>query len=125
MLRLLREKETIRVVNDQLGSPTYAADLAYAVMQIISTDYFIPGIYHYCNAGVISWHTFANRIKEEIDSQCIIKPVSTSEFPTTAKRPSNSALDTTKVKMVFGIQIRGWEDSLHQCLEIISVDEQA
>ena len=122
MARLLKDKESIQVVNDQWGSPTFAGDLAYTVMQIISTDYFIPGIYHYSNAGIITWYTFAATIKKETGSKCLIHPIPTTQFPTVAKRPAYSALNTTKIKEVFGVQIRGWEDSLQKCLANILPD---
>ncbi|HMJ47172.1 MAG TPA: dTDP-4-dehydrorhamnose reductase [Ferruginibacter sp.] len=122
MLRLFRENTSVKVVNDQAGSPTYAGDLAFAVMQIISTDYFIPGIYHFCNGGIISWHRFASEIKKLVSAECKILPVTTDQFLTPAKRPRYSALDTSRIKDVFGVQVRGWEESLEKCLGMISKD---
>ena len=103
MLRLMNEKEEINVVNDQLGSPTYAADLAEAILQIISSGQWQPGIYHFSNEGKISWYDFAKLIKELSGSSCKINPIPTSEYPTPAKRPAYSVLDKTKIRNTFGI----------------------
>ena len=120
MRKLLQEKKTINVVNYQLGSPTYAADLAEAIMQIISSQNWVAGIYHYCNEGIISWYDFAKAIKEITGSQCRIEPVSSAEYPTAAKRPAFSALDTNRIRLTFGISIKNWKDSLIACLEKIN-----
>lgn len=117
--KLLQEKDTIKVVNDQLGSPTYAADLAEAIMQIIASQNWIAGIYHYCNEGIISWFDFAVAIEELTGSTCTIEPVSTAEYPTPAKRPLWSVLDTTKIQDTFGVGIKNWKESLIVCLEKI------
>ncbi|MDQ6757415.1 MAG: dTDP-4-dehydrorhamnose reductase [Bacteroidota bacterium] len=119
MLRLLKEKENIKVVSDQHGSPTYAADLAAVIMQIIKKEENQSGIFNYCNEGVINWYDFAKAIKKFIKSKCSIHPITTSEYPTAAKRPQYSVLDTTKIKETFGINIPIWKDSLHKCLEIL------
>jgi len=119
MIRLLNEKEEINVVNDQQGSPTYAYDLADAILQVIASGKWVPGIYHYCNDGIISWYDFAIAIKELTGSQCTVYPIPTSQYPTPAKRPAWSALDTGKIKETYGIRIPGWKESLAQCLERI------
>ena len=98
-------------MNDQFGSPTYAADLATVIMQIISSGQWQQGIYHYSNNGVISWYDFAEFIKELSGSTCTIHPISTSAYPTAAKRPA-SVLDTTKIQQVYGIRLKNWQDSL-------------
>lgn len=116
MVKLLREKEEINVVNDQFGSPTYAADLAEAIMQIISEAQWQPGIYHYSNDGVISWYQFVEYIKELSGSLCKINPISTSHYPTPAKRPAYSALDKRKIQEVYGCRIKNWQDSLAVCI---------
>lgn len=116
MVKLMSEKKEINVVNDQLGSPTYAADLAEAVLQIISSENLQSGIYHYSNDGVISWYDFALAIKELTGSKCIIHPIPTSEYPTPAKRPMYSALDTSKIQKTYGIHLRDWKESLMACL---------
>lgn len=124
ILRLLREKESIGVVNDQVGSPTYAADLAEAILTMIKklqqgevtlTDH--AGIYHYTNSGVISWYDFAVAIKELTRSSCVINPIPTSGYPTPAKRPAYSVLSADKIEQVFGIRPPGWKSSLQKCLD--------
>ena len=93
MMRLMSEKQSLGIIDDQLGSPTYAADLAEAIMQIISSGKWEQGIYNYSNDGVISWFDFANEIKHQIGSNCIVNPLTTEQFPTPAKRPKYSVLD--------------------------------
>ncbi len=119
MLRLMKEKESINVVDDQFGCPTYAADLAAAIMQIITSiqSNKNPGIYHYSNAGITNWYEFAVAIKELSNSNCMVNPVPTSQYPTAAKRPAYSVLDTTKIKETFAVAIPEWEESLGKCLE--------
>lgn len=121
MLRLMKEKESINVVNDQFGCPTYAADLALAIMQIIVSNKSNknPGIYHYTNAGVTNWYEFAVAIKNITKSNCTVNPISTAQYPTAAKRPAYSVLDTSKIKDVFALSIPDWEDSLQKCLALI------
>jgi dTDP-4-dehydrorhamnose reductase len=120
MIRLMTEKESIGVVNDQIGSPTYAGDLAAVTMQIISEGKRTPGIYHYSNEGVISWHDFALEIKALIGSNCIVNGIPTSAYPTPAKRSAYSAMDTSKIKSTFGIAIPFWKDSLKKCVVLLT-----
>ncbi|MEO6541424.1 MAG: dTDP-4-dehydrorhamnose reductase, partial [Ferruginibacter sp.] len=131
MLRLMKEKESlpagrhgIKVVNDQQGCPTYAADLAIAIMHIISSDisHENPGIYNYANAGATNWYEFALAIKNISGSSCTVNPITTAEYPTAAKRPAYSVLDTTKIKEVFGVSVPKWEDSLEKCLSLLRGD---
>lgn len=122
MLRLMNEKEEINVVNDQIGSPTYAADLAEAILQIITFNIQHPtskiqGTYNYSNEGIISWYDFAVAIKELTGSRCKINPITTSEFPTPAKRPHYSVLDKTKIQRTFDISLKDWKQSLAVCLK--------
>ena len=121
MLRLMKEKDSINVVNDQFGCPTYAADIALAIMQIIISDKSKenPGIYHYTNARVTNWYEFAVAIKNITKSNCTVNPISTAQYPTAAKRPAYSVLDTSKIKDVFALSIPDWEDSLQKCLALI------
>lgn len=121
MLRLMKEKESINVVNDQFGSPTYAADLAAAILHIIASGKIDnnAGVYHYTNAGVTTWYDFTLAIKKVTDSNCIINPIPTAQYPTAAKRPAYSVLDTTKIKETFEISVPNWEDSLRKCLELL------
>jgi dTDP-4-dehydrorhamnose reductase len=121
MLRLMKEKESINVVNDQLGCPTYAADLAAAVMQIITSGRSKenPGIYHYTNAGITNWYEFAVAIKDLTGSNCMVNPITTAQYPTPAKRPAHSVLDTTKITETFGLNIPYWKNSLNKCLALL------
>lgn len=119
MIRLFNEKKSIDVVNDQFGSPTYAADLASAILHIIEGNTGKGGIYHYSNTGIISWYAFALAIKEKLQKQCIINPVPTTSFPTRAKRPAYSAFETNRIFQQFGITAPGWKESLAKCLEKI------
>ena len=116
MIRLMSEKDSIGVVSDQVGSPTYAADLAGAIMQIISSGKWEPGIYNYSNKGVISWFEFANEIKEQIGSNCLVNPLATEQFPTPAKRPKYSVLDKEKIQNTFSVKLKDWKESLRICI---------
>ena len=123
MLRLLKEKESINVVSDQQGCPTYAADLAEVIMTIVeneNSELSHEGIFNYCNEGVITWYEFAKAIKNIIKSKCAINPIPSAEYPTPAKRPQYSVLDTTKIKTTFGVTIPNWQDSLHTCLSFLT-----
>jgi len=121
MLRLMKEKESINVVNDQLGSPTCAADLAAAIIQMIASGKSKekPGIYHYTNAGITNWYEFALAIKKLTGSNCVVNPITTAEYPTAAKRPAYSVLDTAKIKETFDVVIPNWEESLQNCLALL------
>ncbi|MCX8019467.1 MAG: dTDP-4-dehydrorhamnose reductase [Chitinophagaceae bacterium] len=116
MLSLMKEKEEVRVVNDQFGSPTYAADLAEAIMTIISSAKWASGIYHYCNSGVISWYDFALAIKELSGLSCRIIPIPTSAYPTPARRPAFSALNMEKIISSFHLKCNDWKTSLEKML---------
>jgi len=121
MMRLMNERASIGVVNDQFGCPTYAADLAEAIMQIITSNKFIAGIYHYSNKGKISWFNFAKEIAEQINSNCVVNGITTAQFPTPAARPSFSVLDTEKISSTFDIAIPEWKDSLQKCLALLKL----
>lgn len=116
MLRLMKDRDSINVVNDQVGAPTYAADLAGCIMEIIENGKWQAGIYHYSNLGKISWYDFAVAIQELSGLTCKVNPIPSSSYPTPAKRPSFSLLDTTKIRTSFGISIPNWKDSLIKCL---------
>jgi len=120
MLKLMSEKEALSVVSDQVGSPTYANDLAKAVMQIIENEKHAGGIYSYSNKGVISWYEFALAIKEISNSTCKVNPVPSSAYPTPAKRPQYSVMDTSGFEKTFNIEIPFWRDSLERCISIIN-----
>ncbi|MBK9531330.1 MAG: dTDP-4-dehydrorhamnose reductase [Chitinophagaceae bacterium] len=121
MLRLMKEKESIHVVNDQFGCPTFAADLALAIMRIIRSkkSKVNPGIYHYTNAGITNWYEFAVAIKKITGSNCIVDPITTAQYPTAAKRPAYSVLDTAKIAATFPVEIPNWELSLEKCLGLL------
>jgi dTDP-4-dehydrorhamnose reductase len=116
MLRLMNERESIGVVNDQRGAPTYAPDLAAAIMHIIDKNNFVAGIYHYSNKGNISWHDFATEIAAQINTTCIVNGITTVQFPTPAARPAYSVMDTSKIEEIFEVVVRDWKESLRGCL---------
>ncbi|MGN6619081.1 MAG: dTDP-4-dehydrorhamnose reductase [Ilyomonas sp.] len=121
MLRLMKDRTDLNVVNDQLGSPTYAKDLAEAILQIIlqihQTDKIESGIYHFSNEGIISWYEFATAIRNNAALQCNVHPIKTEQYPTPAKRPAYSVMSKEKITSVYNIQIKDWESSLHECLQ--------
>jgi dTDP-4-dehydrorhamnose reductase len=116
MIRLMKERPAINVVNDQIGSPTYAADFAAVLLHVIGYGKFTPGIFHYSNEGRISWYDFAIAIRDAIGSTCIVNPISTNQYPTPAKRPHYSLLDKTHIQNTYGIAIPDWQRSLLICL---------
>ncbi len=120
MLRLMRERDEIAVINDQIGSPTYAKDLAQAIVDIIDGKQWLPGIYHYSNEGETSWYDFAVAIRTIKNLDCTINPIPTTAYPTPAKRPQYSLLDKTKIKTTFGVQVPAWEESLLRMLNTIA-----
>lgn len=117
MLRLGREKDSLGVIFDQIGTPTYARDLAVAIFAAIHKG-IIPGIYHFSNEGVCSWYDFTQMIHHLADTKtCKLRPLHTEEYPTKAKRPHYSVLDKTKIKDIYGIEIPYWVDSLKECID--------
>lgn len=119
MLRLGKERETLGVVFDQVGSPTYARDLAAFILTAIDKG-IVPGVYHYTNEGVCSWYDFTraiHRIAGIEEKNCKVSPIHTEDYPVPAPRPHYSVLDKQKVKDTYGIDIPWWEDSLKDCLK--------
>lgn len=112
MLRLMTERDSLGVVNDQIGSPTYAADLAQVILTILDSNKWQPGIYHYSNEGEISWFDFATDIKEIAKKSCEIKGIPASSYPTPAARPAYSLLDKSKINAVYGIEPVDYKISL-------------
>lgn len=112
MLRLMTERDSLGVVNDQIGSPTYAADLAQVILTILHSNKWEPGIYHYSNQGEISWYDFALDIKEIAHKTCDIKGIPASSYPTPAERPAFSLLDKSKIKAIYGIEPVDYKTSL-------------
>jgi dTDP-4-dehydrorhamnose reductase len=117
MQRLLQERDTISVVNDQIGSPTYAADLAQVMMDIVTAQEWIAGMYNYSNEGEVSWFEFVLAIQEIGGYSCEVKGIPSSAYPTPAKRPAFSLLDKTKIKDTFGVVVPNYKDSLAVCLK--------
>lgn len=118
MVNLGEEKEELKVIFDQVGTPTYAIDLARAIMEIVDAKKWVGGIYHFTNEGVCSWYDFAQAIMEIYKLPCKVIPVHSSEYQTKAERPHYSVLDKTKIKETYGIEIRHWRDALTSCLMI-------
>ena len=116
MLRLAKERDSISVVNDQIGSPTYAMDLAKTIVKLISSKSDAYGLYHYSNHGQISWFDFASKVFEIKGISISLKPIKTADFPTLAKRPKFSVLDTTKIQENIKAEINDWEESLQLAL---------
>ena len=116
MLRLGKEKSELGVIFDQIGTPTYARDLAVAIFMAINKG-IVPGIYHFTNEGVTSWYDFTKAIHRLAGiKDCHVRPLHTSEYPTPAARPHYSVLDKTKIKQKYGLDIPYWEDSLAECI---------
>jgi len=116
MQRLLQKRDTISVVNDQIGSPTYAADLAQAIMDIVTAQEWVPGIYNYSNEGEISWYEFVLAIQEIGGYECEVKGIPSLSYPTPAKRPAFSLLDKAKIKETYGVKVPDYKESLRRCL---------
>ena len=117
MIRLGREKTELGVIFDQIGTPTYARDLAQMIMTAIAKG-IEPGIYHFSNEGVISWYDFTKAIHRLAGiTTCHVRPLHTSEYPTAAQRPPYSVLDKTKIKQAYCVEIPYWEESLRECIE--------
>lgn len=120
MLRLGKEKDTLSVVNDQKGTPTYAGDLAKVILQCVEATNLDFGIYHYSNKGVTTWCEFAKEIFKESKISIHLKPITTVEYPTAAERPKYSALDSSKIKKALDIEIPFWKKSLKRVLRNIN-----
>ncbi|MBA5794108.1 MULTISPECIES: dTDP-4-dehydrorhamnose reductase, partial [unclassified Flavobacterium] len=116
MMRLMNEREELGVVADQIGTPTYARDLAQAIMDVISAQNFVQGIYHYSNEGKISWYDFAVAIKEINGYTTKMNAIASDAFPTPAKRPNFSLLDKTKIKDTYSVQVPNWRTSLEEMI---------
>ena len=122
MIRLGKEKPELGVIFDQIGTPTYARDLAVAIFAAINQG-IVPGIYHFSNEGVISWYDFTKAIHRIAGiTTCRVCPLHTEEYPTPANRPHYSVLDKTKIKQTYGIEIPYWEESLVECVKLLGTD---
>ncbi len=116
MIKLGSERDVLNVIFDQVGTPTYAADLAQAILQILSAKDFVPGVYHYSNEGVCSWYDFTINIHRLAGVSCRVNPIETKDYPTRTPRPHYSVLNKAKIKSVYGIEIPYWQDSLQICI---------
>ena len=119
MLRLGTERSELGIISDQIGSPTYAKDLARVMVEIIKSDSNEYGVYHYSNEGVASWYDFAKSIFDLSKVKIIVNAIPTSSYPTPAKRPHYSVLDKSKLKKNFGIEIPYWRDSLNEAISFL------
>ena len=117
MSRLMQERDSLNVVNDQIGSPTYAADLAQAILTIITHPNWRSGIYHYSNEGEISWYEFALAIQQIGGWDCAISGIPSSNYPTPAQRPHYSLLDKSKIATTFGVVVPEYRESLERCMK--------
>ena len=120
MIRLGKERDSLGVIFDQIGTPTYARDLARAIFEAIRQG-VVPGVYHFSNEGVCSWYDFAKAIHRLAGiTTCQVKPLHTSEYPAKAKRPHYSVLDKSKIKATYGMEVPYWMESLGECIEALS-----
>ena len=120
MIRLGHERDSLGVIFDQVGTPTYARDLARAIFVAIRQG-VVPGVYHFSNEGVCSWYDFTKAIHRLAGiTHCKVKPLHTEEYPTLAKRPHYSVLDKTKIKKIYNTEVPYWEDSLKECIDALS-----
>lgn len=120
MIRLGKERDSLGVIFDQIGTPTYARDLARAIFEAIRQG-VVPGVYHFSNEGVCSWYDFAKAIHRLAGiTTCQVKPLHTSEYPAKAKRPHYSVLDKSKIKATYGMEVPYWMESLEECIEALS-----
>ena len=123
MIRLGKERESLGVIFDQVGTPTYARDLAHVIFEAIRQG-VVPGVYHFSNEGVCSWYDFTKAIHRLAGiTSCVVKPLHTEEYPTKAKRPHYSVLDKTKIKKMYNIEIPYWMDSLAECISQMIVEK--
>ena len=120
MLKLGKERDELKIIADQVGTPTYAIDLASAILQIIESGSQAYGIYHYSNEGVTSWYDFAQGIFDISKTEVKALPIRTSEYPTKATRPAYSVMDKAKIKKTFGIEIPYWRHSLEKCIQALA-----
>ena len=119
MLSLFATKEELNIVADQFGQPTNANDLAEAIMKIIKSEKITPGIFNFSNLGRISWFDFAEKIAELSEAKIKLNAIETSQYPTPAKRPKNSVLDLDKISKTYAIQLKPWEESIEDCVQIL------
>jgi dTDP-4-dehydrorhamnose reductase len=127
MLRLAKERDEIRVVFDQVGTPTYAGDLAEAMLSILEQSeqgHYVPGVFHFTDEGVCSWYDFARKAIELANISCRVVPIETKDYPTPAHRPAYSVLNKAKIKSVYHLAIPHWEESLKQMMPLLTNTQQ-
>ena len=120
MIKLGKERDLLNVIFDQIGTPTYAADLADTIMKILIHENFTTGIYHFSNEGVCSWYDFTKSIHRISGINCNVKPIESKEYPTPTPRPHFSVLNKAKIKSTYGLNIPHWEESLEKCLKLLN-----
>ena len=120
MIKLGTERDKLTVIFDQVGTPTYAADLASAIFKIICSIKYIPGIYHFSNEGVCSWYDFTKTIHRLQGINCHVLPIETKDYPTRTPRPHYSVLNKHKIKTNYQFEISHWEESLQKCLSVLN-----
>ena len=126
ILKLVKNRNELNVVSDQIGSPTYASDLGLAILDIIRSEKFNgqkqeSQVYHYANKGVCSWYDFAKEVIQILGSKCIINSIKTEDYPTTAKRPRSTVMSTDKISQEFDLKINFWKDSLKVCMKKLPI----
>lgn len=119
MIKLGSERDTLNVISDQVGTPTYAADLAEAIVTILNSENFVPGIYHFSNEGVCSWYDFAIKIHQLAGISCNVNPIESKEYHFPTPRPHYSVLNKSKIRKTYGVIIPHWEESLGRCIELL------
>jgi len=119
MLKLGAEREELNIIADQVGTPTYAIDLADAILSIIESGKEAYGVYHYSNEGAISWYDFAKAIFEISGTEVRVQPITTAQYPTKAMRPAFSAMNKTKIRSTFSLEIPYWRESLIKCINVL------
>lgn len=119
MMKLGKERDALNVIFDQIGTPTYAADLADTILTLLSHETFIPGIYHFSDEGVCSWYDFTKSIHRIAGITCDVRPIETKDYPARTPRPNYSVLNKAKIKSTYGINIPHWEESLEKCITLL------
>ena len=119
MMKLGTDRDSLNVIFDQVGTPTYAADLADAILKVLSHETFVPGIYHFSDEGVCSWYDFTKTIHRIAGITCNVQPIETKDYPARTPRPHYSVLNKAKIKSTYGIVIPHWEESLVRCIDIL------
>ena len=119
MMKLGTDRDSLNVIFDQVGTPTYAADLANTILKVLSHETFVPGIYHFSDEGVCSWYDFTNSIHRIAGITCNVQPIETKDYPARTPRPHYSVLNKAKIKSTYGMVIPHWEESLVRCIDIL------